>query len=123
MKVFEKIVRKQMCEFLECNNILSSSGFQNNHSTDTAVLCVSDFIINELSKGRFVGAVLIYPKKSIRHSGPQHFIEKALCYGFRETSLDWFQSYLNRLHITLLLITCNLPSLMRTSLEFHRVLS
>ena len=67
MKVFEKIVHSQVAEFLKRNNILSEYqfGFRNSHSTDTAVICVSDFILEEASKGKYVGSVLIDLKKSI----------------------------------------------------------
>jgi len=81
-------------------------------------LCVSHFILNELSKGRFVGAVLIdliyfiilcsldqgynnIDKNTIRSRLKKAFdtvdhnilLKKLFCYGFRETSLDWIQSY------------------------------
>ena len=53
MKIFEKIVHYQVSDFLDQCDILSKSqsGFRNSHSTDTAVLCVSDYILEELSKG------------------------------------------------------------------------
>ena len=46
--------------FYFCNILSSSqSGFRNVHSTDTAVICVSDFILDELFKGKYVGAVFV----------------------------------------------------------------
>ena len=44
MKIFEKIVHRQVSDFLDEHDILSKSqsGFRNTHSTDTAVICVSD---------------------------------------------------------------------------------
>ena len=48
MKVFEKVVHEQVSVFLDNNKILSQSqsGFRYGHSTDTAVICVSDFILD-----------------------------------------------------------------------------
>ena len=97
MKVFEKVVRGQVSHFLDSNRIISNSqsGFRNNHSTDTAVLCVSDYILEELSKGCYVGAVLVDLKKAFDTVDHKILLKKLFCYGFRESSLDWFQSYLN----------------------------
>ena len=53
MKVFEKVVHRQVTDVLDENHLLSNSqsGFRNSHSTDTAVTCVSDYILSELSEG------------------------------------------------------------------------
>ena len=95
MKIFEK-VHRQVVDFLDLSNILSSfqSGFRNAHSTDTAVICVSDYILDELAKGCYVGAVLIDLKKAFDTVDPQILLKKVFCNGFRDTSFDWFQSYL-----------------------------
>ena len=104
MKMFEKVVHRQVVDFLDFSNILSSfqSGFRNAHSTDTAVICVSDYILDELAKGRYVGAVLIDLKKTFDTVDHQILLKKLFCYGFRDTSFDWFQSYLtDRVQCTL----------------------
>ena len=104
MKIFEKIVHCQIVDFLDLSSILSSSqsGFRNSHSTETAVICVSDYILEELSKGRYVGAVLVDLKKAFDTVDHQILLKKLFCYGFRDTSLDWFQSYLsNRVQCTI----------------------
>ena len=96
MKVFEKVVHEQVSLFLDENKILnqSQSGFRYGHSTDTAVICVSDFIFEELAKGRYVGAVLVDLKKAFDTVDHQILLKKLFCHGLRDTSLDWFQSYL-----------------------------
>ena len=97
MKIFEKVVHQQVVDFLDLCNILSSSqsGFRNAHSTDTAVICVSDFILDELSKGNYVGAVLVDLKKAFDTVDHQILLKKLFCYGFRDISFDWFNSYLS----------------------------
>ena len=56
----------QVSEFLDECDLLSKSqsGFRNIISTDTAVLCVSDYILEELFKGQYVGTVLVDLKKA-----------------------------------------------------------
>ena len=97
MKVFEKIVNHQICQFIENNNLITNfqSGFRKKHSTDTAVLEVTDFILNELDKGRHVGAVLIDFKKAFDTIDHLILLKKLFCLGFRDTSFDWIQSYLS----------------------------
>lgn len=84
--------------------IFIQSGFRKMHSTDTAVLEVSDFILTELSKGKHVGAVLIDFKKAFDTVDHNILLKKLFCYGFRDVSLDWVQSYLSN--------KLNLPKLM-----------
>ena len=96
MKVFEKIVHAQVSIFLDENNILSKyqSGFRNSRSTDTAVLCVSDFVLEEVAKGRYVGAVLVDLKKAFDTVDHKILLKKLFCLGLRDNPFDWFESYL-----------------------------
>ena len=105
MKIFEKVVHYQVSDFLDSCKLLSpsQSGFRHAHSTDTAVICVSDFILNELGKGKYVGAVLVDLKKAFDTVDHRILLKKLFCYGIRDVSLDWFQSYLgDRFQCTLL---------------------
>ena len=97
MKIFEKVVHSQVSDFLESCKILnpSQSGFRNAFSTDTAVAHVSDQILKEHGKGRYFGAVLINLKKAFDTVDHQILLKKLFCYGFRDTSLGWFESYFN----------------------------
>ena len=97
MKIFEKIVHYQISEFLETNNIISDfqSGFRNGHSTDTAVSCVSDYILEEVAKKNYVGAVLVDLKKAFDTVDHLILLKKLYCYGIRDVPFDWFKSYLS----------------------------
>ena len=97
MKVFEKIVHFQISEFLERNKIISQyqSGFRNGHSTDTAVSFVSDFILEEVAKKNYVGAVLIDLKKAFDTVDHTILLKKLFCYGVRDVPFEWFESYLS----------------------------
>ena len=94
MKIFENIVHQQVSEFLKQNDILLQSGFRTSHSTDTAVLCVSDYILEELSKGQYVRAVLVDLKKAFDTVDHGIFLKKLFYLGFRDASFDWSQFYL-----------------------------
>ena len=97
MKIFEKVVHSQVSDFLDASDILSQSqsGFRNRYSTDTAVICVSDFILQELGKGKYVGAVLVDLKKAFDTVDHKILLKKLFCYGFRDASFAWFESYLS----------------------------
>ena len=89
MKIFEKIVHDQVSTFIKENTFLNDrqSGFRKLFSTTTAVLDVSENILEQLDKNNFVGAVLL---------------KKLWCYGFQNQSFDWFESYLtDRQQLTL----------------------
>ena len=93
-----------MSNFLIDNNLLSThqSGFRKLHSTSTAVTEVSDFVLSELSRGRYTGAVLIDLKKAFDTVDHNILLKKMYCYGFQDFSFFWLQSYLSdRKQITL----------------------
>ena len=57
-------------------------------------MCFTDYILEELAKGRYAGEVLIDLKKAFDTVDHQILLKKLFCYGFRDTSFEWFQSYL-----------------------------
>ena len=97
MKIFEKIVHDQVSEFIKESEILSDrqSGFRRLFSTSTAVLDVSDYILEQLDDKKFVGAVLIDLKKAFDTVDHKILLKKLWCYGIQSQSFNWFQSYLN----------------------------
>ena len=70
------------------------SGFRKLFSTTTAVLDVSENILEQLDKNNFVGAVLIDLKKAFDTVDHKILLKKLWCYGFQNQSFDWFESYL-----------------------------
>ena len=67
MRIFEKIVHDQVSTFIKENTFLNDrqSGFRKLFSTTTAVLDVSENILEQLAdKNNFVGAVLIDLKEN-----------------------------------------------------------
>ena len=96
MKIFEKIVYDQVSTFIKENTFLNDrqSGFRKLFSTTTAVLDVSENILEQLDKNNFVGAVLIDLKKAFDTVDHKILLKKLWCYGFQNQSFDWFESYL-----------------------------
>ena len=104
MKIFEKIVHDQVSTFIKENTFLNDrqSGFRKLFSTTTAVLDVSENILEQLDKNNFVGAVLIDLKKAFDTVDHKILLKKLWCYGFQNQSFDWFESYLtDRQQLTL----------------------
>ena len=67
MKIFEKLVHKQLSHYLDRNNILSEnqSGFRPIHSTQTCLLNVSDYLLENMNSGYFTGAVFLDLKRHL----------------------------------------------------------
>ena len=104
MKIFEKIVHDQVSTFIKENTFLNDrqSGFRKLFSTTTAVLDVSENILEQLDKNNFVGAVLIDLKKAFDTVDHKILLKKLWCYGFQNQFFDWFESYLtDRQQLTL----------------------
>ena len=82
MKIFEKIVHDQVSTFIKENTFLNDrqSGFRKLFSTTTAVLDVSENILEQLDKNNFVGAVLIDLKKAFDTVDHKILLKKLWCY-------------------------------------------
>ena len=59
-KVFERPIVKQLCNFIETNNIYSSTqaGYRRNHSTNTILIKMRDDILNAMNKGEVTLSIL-----------------------------------------------------------------
>lgn len=101
-KILEKVVKVQLEEYLEGNNILSKyqSGFRGGFSCETAV----NYVINRwknIDKNKKVMAMFLDFKRAFETIDRDILIKKLFNYGIRNIELKWFQSYLtNRTQIT-----------------------
>ena len=59
-KVFERLIMKQLCNFIEINNIYSSiqACYRRNHSTNTILIKMRDDILNSMTKGEVTLSIL-----------------------------------------------------------------
>ena len=95
-KIIEKMVSKQMNEYLNIHNLLNKHqyGFQTNKSTVHALLHIVGFISKALNNNELVVAVFLDLGKAfdlVDHNIPILKLEK---YGIRGAALNCFRSYL-----------------------------
>ena len=115
-RIIEKLMLARLSHFCQNNNILTSSqfGFQSNKSTETAVMKLTNDILNEMDNNNFT-LDLSKAFDTVDH----HILSRKLYnYGIRGTSLKWFKSYLCERkqfvkfgdeQSTLLLLKCGVP--------------
>ena len=94
-KIMEKVVYKQLFQFLVEIKLLSDcqSGFRPMYSTQTALLNVTEKLLNSIDSGNIVGLVMIDLKKAFDTVDHCILLEKLEKYGFSELTLKWFKSY------------------------------
>jgi len=95
-KILERAVHNQLYDYLVCNNILSpcQSGFRSNHSTNTTLLDVTDYILNNMNDGNVIGAIFLDLKKAFDTVDHDLLLKKMFSYGITGMPLNWFKSYL-----------------------------
>ena len=96
-KVFEKLIHKQLSNYLSNHNILSpvQSGFRANHSTTTTLLKLTNDIFSSSSTGKLTGALFIDLSKAFDLVDHYLLLDKLYSIGLSRKSLLWFSSYLH----------------------------
>ena len=99
-KVIEKLIAKQMIEYLKDTNYFDSlqSAYKPSHSTITALLNVTDDIYECLENSELVFLVLLDYSKAFDCANHRLILAKLKAAGFRSDSLDWISSYLDGRH-------------------------
>ena len=98
-KILEKIVLSQLNDYLKINNLLPryQSAYRPSHSTETALLHVSNHILQSLDSGNL--SVLALLDLSAAFDTIDHKILTSRLnhsYGIHATPLSWISSYLNQ---------------------------
>jgi len=93
-KVLEQIIYEQIEEHLIKHNAMyeNQSGFRKAHSTDTCLIDLMDQIKLEISKGNYVGMVLLDLQKAFDTVDHEILCKKLEAMGIDFT--EWFNSYL-----------------------------
>ena len=93
MKVVERIVHQQLYHYLSHNHLLASAqhGFRPRHSTETALLSVTDRILNATDRGEISLLCLLDLSKCFDVIDHKILLQKLAVHGI-ETS--WFSAYL-----------------------------
>jgi len=96
-KVFEKIIHKQLSNYLCINNILSpsQSGFRSNHSTTTALLKFTNDVFSASDNGKLTGAIFLDLTKAFDLVDHYLLLDKLYAIGFSKNTILWFNSYLH----------------------------
>ena len=71
------------------------SGFRKRHSTETALIEITDDLLFELDKNRVSGMVLMDYSKAFDMVDHQLLLQKLEIYGVKNREHLWFQSYLS----------------------------
>ena len=95
-KIFEKLMHQRLYNFLELHDILFQMqfGFRNGHSTNHALISLSESIKCTLDSNRVGCGIFIDLQKAFDTVNHTILLQKLSHYGIRGTSLLWFQSYL-----------------------------
>ena len=95
-KVIEKIVHKQLMNFLDRNKLLSTRqfGFIAKISTELAATLLLDDIRKNVDKGQLVGTAFVDLSKAFDTISHSKLLTKLPLYGIDGKELAWFEGYL-----------------------------
>ena len=95
-KILEKLMFQRLYTFLEKNKCIYDLqfGFRQNHSTNHALLSMTQEIKDTIEKGNLAIGVFVDFQKAFDTVNHQILLRKLQHYGIRGTSNAWFESYL-----------------------------
>lgn len=102
-KIFEKIVYKQIVEYIEKQNIICTeqSGFRQKHNCETAIQNVIYDWKNNLENNEVTVALFLDLKRAFETLDRERLLTKLKSYGIGGSVLGWLKNYLeNRLQRT-----------------------
>ena len=96
-KVNERLAHRQFVTFLDNNNKLSQfqSGNRKYHSTETALLSVTDDLLKAMDEKKISILVLMDMSKAFDSINHDILLSKLRSLGASPSALEWFKSYLN----------------------------
>ncbi|XP_054263804.1 uncharacterized protein LOC128987119 isoform X1 [Macrosteles quadrilineatus] len=95
-KIIEKVVHTQLQEYLESNRLITNSqhGFRKSHSTNSALISLTDDIYKAMDGSQSTLAVCCDLSKAFDCVDHAVLLKKLTKYGIRGSSWKWFESYL-----------------------------
>ena len=99
-KIIEKLVHRQLYEFLEFNNYLYTNqfGFCNLHSTNHALITITEKIRKAIDNGEITCGVFLDLQKAFDTVDHEILLSKLEHYGIRGVPLKWFKTFLTQRH-------------------------
>ena len=96
-ELFEKIMHQRLSKFLEVCEVLfcMQFGFRTGHSTDHALISLTETIKSSLDKNRFSCGIFIEIQMAFDTVNHGILLKTLEHYGIHGTALSWFQSYLS----------------------------
>lgn len=96
-KVLEKVILEQILEHVEKINVIPKfqSGFRRGHSTETALLHVTDDLLAASDQGLSSIMVLLDYSRAFDCLHPDLLLAKLEHYGFSDDTCRWFKTYLS----------------------------
>ena len=95
-KIFERLINNQLVNFINKHNVLFKYqyAFRAEHSTDFALIEMTDFIKMQIDSGNYAVALYIDLKKAFDTVDHSILLEKIKYYGIRGHGNNFFESYL-----------------------------
>ena len=97
VKVYERVVRKHMVEYLEANSLLTDKqhGFRSSRSCLTQMLDHFDDIYEGFTRGEDTDSIYLDYAKAFDKVDLKLLISKLKRYGFHNKLIDWIESFLS----------------------------
>ena len=111
-KIQEKVLTRQIVEYMEKENILpkTQSGFRKSHSTCTALVNLFSDLFDSKDKGRYSSLVLLDYSQEFDSMNHELLAAKINFCGFGADAIEWVKSYLeNRSQVTKLGCETSIP--------------
>ena len=96
-KVLERIVFSRLSQYLIDNNLYDDhqSAYRSNHSVETLLSNVSNFILQEMDVGKITAMVLLDLSSAFDTVDHEILLNELASLGVQGQALEWFRSYLS----------------------------
>ena len=104
-KILERIVSKQLIAHVNKNNLFYpfQSAFRNDHSTETALLRITDTILSTLNSNTCCQLILLDLSSAFDTLDHNILISRLTLIGISDLALQWFTSYLTNRNISIMI--------------------